>query len=198
MSIFIEGTPNPFELLKPPDYWLKPIQDYDADLRLYPSQTKPVYRLARVAHRSGGILRRTVGKLADNLPGTHPDTKVAFDYGLQPVTTIPKDAVTAPPQNIVQQLMARDQWLHGKGTDDDAAARVSKLLDDRDAAHVESLHQQNRDELYRRSEAARISLLYRIGARVSLVKPPALTRRSSPSSGSSAAGTTPTAGGTIA
>ncbi len=198
MSIFIEGTPNPFGLPTPPAHWLKPIEDYDAELRIYPSCTKPVYRLSRVARRSGGILRRTVGKLAANIPGIHPDTKVAFDYGLQPVTTIPKDAVSAPAENIVMQLSRRDQWLHGKGTDDEAAQRVAKMLDDRDAAHEESLHKQNRDELYRRSEAARISLLYRIGARVSLVKPPSLKRRSSPSSGASAAGTTPTAGGTIA
>lgn len=179
-SIYLKHTPNPFGLPQPKDWWLKPIADYDPDLRIYPSQTHPCYRLARVARYSGGMSHKTFSKI----PGIAPDTKVALEQRLVPVTTIPPAALTAPPQNIVQQLRSRDQWTIGGGQDGSAADKVADLLDQRDEANEAGIHQQRVNDGRMIHESARVSLLYRTGARVSLIRPPAFVpKAASPSEG---------------
>ena len=167
-SIYLPGIPNPFGLPTPKDWWLQPLADYDPDLRIFPSQLHPVYVLARVAHYSGGLSYDYWSKI----PGIHPNTKIALEQRVVFVCTIPREALNAPPQNIVQQLRNRDAWLWGGGKDEDAADRVANIMDANDAIIEENrekaVMQAGRD----RHEPARIAFQYRNGARVSLVKPP--------------------------
>lgn len=167
-SIYLGHVPNPFNLPIPKEWWLKPIKDYDAELRVYPSQTKPCYRLARVARNSGRLGQRMLG----SIPGIHPDSKVALEHSLVAVTTIPPMALNAPPHNIVEQLRRRDQWAFGGGNDLEAGDRVADQLDANDAIIEANKLKDIHDKGIPRHEAARISLLYRTGARVSLVRPP--------------------------
>lgn len=169
MGIYLEDVPNKFGLLVPKPYWLKPIEDYDPDLRIFPSQTQGCYRLMRVAHHSGPM----AGKVFEGITeGIHPDTLVAIKYGLVAVTTIPPMALSAPPHNIVQQLRERDQWVLGGGRDAAAGDRIADLLDQRDTTNRAALEREVHNDGLLIHESARVSLLYRTGARVSLVKPP--------------------------
>lgn len=167
-SIYLPGIPNPFGLPTPKDWWLRPIADYDADLRIFPSQTHPVYVLARVAHHSGGLSY----KFWSDIPGIHPNTSILLRNRIVFVCTIPREALNAPPQNIVQQLRNRDAWVWGGGNDEDAADKVANILDANDAIIEENREKAVMAAARERHEPARVSLLYRSGARVSLVKPP--------------------------
>lgn len=186
-SIFLAAVPNRFSLAVPSAAWLQPIADYDPDLRIFPSQTQPCYRLMRVARYSGGMSAKTFL----HIPGIHPDTKVALEQRLVAVTTIPPMALQAPPENIVRQLQGRDQWAIGGGQDGTAADRVADRLDQRDAQNTAALRQEVRDDGLPIHQAARISLLYRTGARVSLVRPPTWAR---PAADTSPSGSPPPAG----
>lgn len=155
--------PSPFALPKPKDHWLRTLAAFDADLVIFPSQKQPLYRLARRAKRSGGITERIFRKVGSML---HPDTKIMFDNRLVAVTTIPRGAVEAPCEILCQQLIPRDTWRFGPG--DDAGARSLERMEHEEA------ERQNRawkEETRARHRAARISFLYRTGARVSLISP---------------------------
>lgn len=190
MSIYLANVPNRFSLKVPGEAWLKPIADYDSELRIYPSQTQPCFRLARVATNSGGMS----AKIFSDIPGIHPDTKVALENRLVAVTTIPPMALDAPPDNIVRQLRARDQWAIGGGKGFDAGDTIADLLDRRDAANYEKLRAEIREEGRDLHRGSRISLLYRTGARVSLVRPPTYRKAASPSGSPSPVGMSPAAG----
>lgn len=180
MSIYLPGITNPFNLPTPKNWWLKPIEDYDAELRIFPSQKHPVYVLARKDHRSGGMRMSAV--LAKT-PGLHPNTKILLDHQLVFVCVIYRDALGQPPQNVVQQLRERDQWAVGGGQDESSADKVADLLDQRDADLEAARKQKFHDDGKLIHESARTTFQYRIGARVSLVRPPSLTEANSPSSG---------------
>ena len=195
-SIYLSHVPNPWGLAVPKESWLKPIQDFDADLRIYPSQKRAIYIVGRVARLSGGMSHRTF----KDIPGVHPDTKVLLTEKLVYVSYFLPMALTAESYNIVEQLRGRDQWLHGGGTGPDAADKVADLLDTRDATREAGLRQEVRNDGKLIHESARISLLYRTGGRVSLVRPPKWARPaatdtspsgSPPTPGSPASGSTP-------
>jgi hypothetical protein len=174
VSIYLRLV-SPFRLPDPDSAWLQPIADYDPDLRIYPSQKDYVYRLARVAHHSGGMNRA----LFRRLPNMNPDTVVCLDRGLVPVTTIPAGAIYAPPEKIVEQLYWRDLWAHG------GAEAVADRLEVQEVAREMKRDADHQDEGRARFRAMRRSYLYRTGGRVSLVNPrrperPALVSPSTP------------------
>lgn len=46
---------NPFKLAVPPDWWLKQLHDYDAELVVFPSRMRMAYILARRRHFSNAM-----------------------------------------------------------------------------------------------------------------------------------------------
>jgi hypothetical protein len=159
MGIYIRLV-SPFGLPEPDPAWLQPIADYDADLRIYPSQKDYVYRLARLATNTGGMNGKMFGAL-DNL---HPDTKICLNHHLVPVTTIPVAATFAPPDVIVEQLRRRDTFGM---TAEQIDALMQAQVDDREAR----IDRENREAVRDRVKAMRIGLLSRTGSRISLVSP---------------------------
>lgn len=159
MSIFLD-LPNPFHLATPSPSWLAPIEAYDPLLRIFPSQTQPVYRLMRIAARSGGLDPKVFG--GNEMP---PDTRIAVQHKLVAVTTIPSGALQAPPENVVQWLKDHDITEHG------GADKVADMMDARDARREAAIDAANQDEGRQRHRASRIGYQYRTGARVSLVRP---------------------------
>lgn len=159
MGIYIRLV-SPFGLPDPDPAWLQPIEDYDADLRIYPSQKDYVYRLARLARHTGGMNGQMFGAL-ENL---HPDTKICLQRHLVPVTTIPVAAIFAPPDIIVEQLRRRDTFGM-------SAEQVGLLMTNSDAERRRKVDEDVTAGLRDRVRAMRIGLLSRTGARISLVSP---------------------------
>lgn len=161
MSIYLGDAPNPFNLPTPSAGWLKPIADYDAELRLMPSQTSPVYRLMRTARRTGAANAKL---WLDKGKTMQPDTVTAFQRHLVAITTIPAAAVKAPPEHLVQWLRDHDITAHG------GAEAVADKLEARDRAEDARIDAENHDEGRVRHRASRVGYQYRTGARVSLVR----------------------------
>jgi len=160
-DIYID-VPSPFGLSRPTEAWCRVIADYDAELRIFPSQTHPVYRLMRKARHMGPMnADRFKGVLAQ----LHPDTQIAIHHHLIAVFTMPKEITTVGPEGVVAKLRLRDQWRFKDG---DA---VADALDARDMAAEKEVDQNRQRDYQTRRRAAGISLLYRTGARVSLIKP---------------------------
>jgi hypothetical protein len=159
MSIYIRLS-SPFDLPDPDPAWLRPIEDYDADLRIYPSQKDYVYRVARLARKTGGLNGKMFGKLEH----LNPDTKVCLERGLVPVFTCPVAALQAPAENVVEQLRRRDTF--GK-----TAEEVDAMLQAQDDTRDARVDRENREGLRDRVRAMRVGLLYREGHRISLVSP---------------------------
>lgn len=161
MSIYLGHLPNPFNLPTPTVGWLKPIAEYDPELRIVPSQQSPVYRLMRTARRTGA----TNAKLwRDKGVQMNPDTQTAFALHLVPITTLTGDAVRQPPEHVVQWLKDHDITAHG------GADKVVDQIEARERKTEQAIDDHNRDEVRQRSRASYIGYQYRTGARVSLVR----------------------------
>lgn len=160
-DIYID-VPSPFGLSRPTEAWCRVIADYDSELRIFPSQTHPVYRLMRKARQMGPM---NADRFKGVLTQLHPDTQIAIHRHLIAVFTMPKEITTVGPERVVAKLRLRDQWQFKDG---DA---VADALESREAADETAIDQKRKFEYQTRRRAAGISLLYRTGARVSLIKP---------------------------
>lgn len=187
MSIYID-LPSPFHLATPSPSWLAPIEAYDPLLRIFPSQTSPVFRLMRLAHRSGGLDPKVFG--GAEMPA---DTRIAVQHKLVAVTTIPAGALNVSPEHVVQWLKDHDITEHG------GAEKVADMMELRDARAEQQIDDANHEEGVQRHRAARVGYQYRTGARVSLVRPvvrqgavrPSLEPGSTETTGGSAATVSP-------
>jgi hypothetical protein len=160
VGIYLSRISSPFNLPEPSDEWLREIELYDPDLRIFPSQKHPVYRLMRVARHSGLLTSKIFGKM-DTLTN---DLRIAIANGLVSVTTIPMGAIHAPAVLIVGQLRRRDLWANG------GADAVADQLDKQDADRERAIDDGRRADLRDRARAMRIGYLRRTGARVSLLR----------------------------
>jgi len=160
-DIYID-VPSPFGLQRPTEAWCRVVADYDPELRIFPSQTHPVYRLMRKARNMGPM---NADKFKNVMTTLHPDTQIAIHHHLIAVFTMPKEITTVGPERVVAKLRLRDQWRFKDG---DA---VADALEAREAADEKDINHKRKLEYQTRRKAAGISLLYRTGARVSLIKP---------------------------
>jgi hypothetical protein len=160
-DIYID-IPSPFGLSRPSKAWCRSLAEYDADLRIYPSQVHPLFRLARVAHVNGPY---NFEKFRHVLKELHPDTKIAIEHKLVAVFTLPAEIVNVSPERVIAKLRLRDQWRY---KDADAVADALDQSEDADRLEVD---RQQRLNTRARLRAAAISYRYRTGARVSLVSP---------------------------
>lgn len=159
--MFLADVPNPFSLPGPSPAWQRTIAHYDADLRLMPSQKDAVYRLMRVARRTGA---KNAKLWLDKGVAMHPDTQLAFQLGLVAVTTLTREAIAQGPMLLLKWLREHDLLAHG------GADVVADRFEQREAAAQQQIDRDQRDELRQRNLASRIGFQYRTGSRVSLVR----------------------------
>ena len=114
MVNYIEGK-NPFRLAGPPKWFLQRLWDFDSSLRIIPSVTDFVYRLAQV-----GMINDRV-KVVQDAMKMHGDSRQMARYGLIPVTTIISTVNWSNPL-IFHDLAQRAPWRMG------GAEKYEKLI----------------------------------------------------------------------
>lgn len=161
---------NPFNLAAPPLWWQQGLWAFDADLRILPSRTRPVFHLARVQKYSRGL---TGAAITDD----QRDTAMFVRYELIPVTWIQslEGWTEGFLQAVVGELMARDTWAVEGGplTDDlikqamfDGGSKFGKALDQRDADERAAIDKEVKDDVYNATGDAWRSLQTRTGERI--------------------------------
>ena len=160
-DVYID-LPSPFGLSRPSEAWCRALADFDRDLRIFPSQKQPVFRLMRLARVMG---RMNLERFRAVLKEVHPDTKIALERGLVAVFTLPAEVATADPQRVIAALRRRDQWPFRDG---DA---VTDAIEKSEQAAADEIDRRRRLDIRDRMKGAKTSLQYRLGARVSLVSP---------------------------
>jgi hypothetical protein len=183
--MYLRDVPNPYLLLPLDEAWLQPIRDYDADLRIFPSQLRPVYRLGRVS-----TLLKPMDAAKFPVDTVHPDTAVALTKAFILVNwSLVGNISVHPATTVVQTLRRRDTWAFRRRKDDLESDVVGRLLDEQDEAEEAATWKAFRERTRQIGRAARLGVLYRTGQRVSLVRPlarvgttapPASTESSSP------------------
>src|SRR5580765_4141672 len=106
---------NPFQLAKPPVWWLRGMARFDADLVLVPSRCKPLFVLARrrrLSRALGAVLER---KLPLDDPQQTGHAVMCDGYGLVVVTTVFVHGAwtSSNLQAMLDELTRRDAWAHG-------------------------------------------------------------------------------------
>jgi hypothetical protein len=168
------GSPNPFHVAAPPQWWLQELLVFDDQLVVFPSQQVPyAYRLARRATRTAGFRSKTLRE-AD----PRPDTKMYAKHRLLPILTILP--TSGWDHQVFQYLADRDIWRHG------GAKRFTDTLEASEAAQVASLDRRHDDDLDERVRRSLEHLKRRTGQRISttglpVARPPkGLSRDASP------------------
>lgn len=144
-------TGNPFGLSKPPDSFLRALLTMDPDLVIFPSMTDGVYRLARRARNTPGILR---------LLQDQPDKKVLFQHRLVPVTAILPGAWWGP--RLLEHLAQCDMWRMG------GADKVADRLEEKESRREADRDLASYDEAEQRAVSAWDALKLRQGHTVFL------------------------------
>ena len=162
---------NRWNLLAPPAWWVSGLTAFDPALVLIPSRLRPVHLLCRQAGQfSRGAAPLTIGHPID------ADTQLYLDYGVLPVSWI--DCVTwsmGALTYLLDSLKARDTW-QAEGTPLDEAGqkralfeggtKVSRALDDRDAAAERSIDRENRERIWHATGEAWRYRQHLVGERV--------------------------------
>lgn len=164
-AVFMVTVANRFLLPKPTLAWQKAVQAYDPDLRVFPSQVRPEYRVARVRRLTG------IGhKEYRRHPTMHPDTAIALEHNLIFVNwSLTKDVFELDKDGTltVDTLKRRDTLKLTKklGSEGDETEQAIRDLENKEQAAVDAAY---RDKTRQIGRAARLALLYRTGQRVSL------------------------------
>jgi hypothetical protein len=167
---------NPFQLAKPPTWWLRGMYSFDPDLVLVPSRCKPVFVLARrrrLSRALGAILDR---KLRIDDPQHTSNTALCDAYHLVAVTTIFVQGAwtTGNLQAMLDELRRRDTWTHGRPLDEagqraavfEGGSQLAKDVDAHDERNRARINQQEREACYHATGDAWRSRQARTGSRV--------------------------------
>ena len=149
---------NPFGLDPPPEWWLKELALFDPQLRIFPSQKRATFILARVATRSAGESPHDVKGLTQN-----PDTLFMAARRLVRVCDILPGVIWD--QRIFQKLAAHDIQRLGGGK------QVANLLDDRDNRISDRIQRDQTDTLDAIGHSAWRGYQHRTGSLISLANP---------------------------
>jgi hypothetical protein len=152
--IGITYIPDNPKMETPPAWFLQQLHDYDGDLVLFPSISKP---FAYVVSRRRRFSRWSQ---AEKDVITNPDTQRCIHYGLIPVCLMFKHGPVWSADAILQKLKARDLWAHGGGE------KVADMLEAQEAKEVADRSKAKREELYHLSGDAWRSFQARTGQRV--------------------------------
>lgn len=161
----MRAEPNPYvginyldvnsKMAVPPAYWLQRLFDFDDKLVVFPSFSRPyAYVLARRRTLTRGL---TDEALESTL--TNPDTKIAMQNGLVPVSLIYRTGTTWSIDNIIASLKSRDIWANG------GAEKVADTLDAADESDRAKKRADTRDDLWNRAGDAWRSYQARTGQR---------------------------------
>lgn len=156
---WLQGAPNPFDLIPPPDVWLREMWLFDDKLVLVPGQKRAVWILGRKATRSHGEPLHDVKGLTQN-----PDTLLLHHNRLVKVCEIAPTCLWD--QRIFQRLAAHD--IHRLG----GWREVANRLDAMDAKNEDGIERAQHDALHARSVDAYRSYKTRIGERLSMTPNP--------------------------
>ena len=165
--MFLADAPNRFLLQPPSEAWVRAVSAYDPDLRVFCSQVRPVFRVARV-RRFSSINHQAYRAL----PQMHPDTAFALLNNLILVNW--SFVANAFQQDVdgkltVQTLRDRDTHrLSAPGSD---STKAAEALEAREAEEQAAQDTAYRDKTRQIGRAARLAVLYRTGQRVSLSIP---------------------------
>jgi hypothetical protein len=139
----------------PPTYWLARLYDFDDQLVVFPSFAHPyAYVLARRRRLSGGLTDQALEATMIN-----PDTKLALQHGLVPVSLIYRTGTAWTIDNIIADLKSRDMWAVG------SPDKVADNLDEADNSAEKKLKAGIRDDMWNRSGDAWRSYQARTGQR---------------------------------
>lgn len=167
MTNWIADT-NRFQLPEPPEWFLKRLFDFDAQLVLIPSRRKaldatPAYLLCRRRLYSVGDGEAL---LLDN---KNPDTNMCFIHGVIPIAPLRfnNGATTfteAGCDSLLNELRARDTWALTKvgGGNEDAAWQAVEAAED---AQKQKARANLREDFYHKARDAYRSLKARTGQR---------------------------------
>lgn len=159
---------NTFNLPAPPEWFLKRMFDFDAQLVLIPSRREvlgmpPAYLLCRrrlYSAAAGDVL------MLDN---KNPDTNMCFVHGVLPIAPLRFDngATTfteAGCDSLLNELRARDTWALTKvgGGNEDAAWQAVEAAE---AAQKQKARSDLRSDFYHKARDAYRSLKARTGQR---------------------------------
>lgn len=168
-TLFLNDIPSPFNLPRPRRWWAQVLADFDPDLRIFPSQKQPVYRVMRLARLSGGL---NLDRFRHLLHALNPDTRIALERHLVPVMTFGPDVFNRHPSLIVAALRRRDTWALAPGGDaNDRGDAAADALDQMEADAQAAIDRRIKDENRQRQKAMALAYRYRTGSRVSLVTP---------------------------
>jgi len=167
---------NPFQLAKPPAWWLRGVYRFDPDLVLIPSRRQPLFVVARrrrLSRAIGAIVDRKLG-LAD--PGNTLHSVMCDAYECVYVTTVMCTGAwtTGNLHVFLDELRRRDTWQDGGPLDEQAQRKalfeggsaLAKRIDAQDEADRARLNRQVRDDLYHATGDAWRSRQARVGERV--------------------------------
>jgi hypothetical protein len=137
---------NRWSIVKPPEWALLALWNFDDQLVLLPSRKKKQYLLARRRHLSAGL-----GDVA-MLDNKHPDTNMCYVHGLVPIAplTFRKGKAVWTQQsvtNFLDELRSRDTWAYSDG-DPDKHSRVSDAIEEFEKLQEEKAHRTLWENFY--------------------------------------------------
>ena len=156
---WIDG-PNPFGLVKPPQFFLTDMATFDADLVMFPSTEQPCYRLCRKVRRGAPITQ--VGTMINQLGAREPrfDHKILVKARLVPVVSLRPHPMWGP--KILKDLALADLWRHG------GADAASETIEAREAEIDAKLNIAIDDEAVARGHSAWSAYKWNSGQRIDL------------------------------
>lgn len=146
---------NPFDMVQPPEWWLKEMMLFDDKLVIFPSQLRMTFILARRATRTKGESPHGVKGLTQN-----PDTLIMASHRLVRVCEILPGVIWD--QRVFQKLAAHD--IHRLG----GASEVANRLDAMDAAKAQRIQADQENEVTARASDGYKAYKHTIGERISL------------------------------
>lgn len=133
MKNWIEDE-NPFNLERPPEWWLKRLWDFDATLVLVPSRQKAVYRLAQRIPPNPAIAA------VNEALWMHSDIRMLAGYGLIPVAPLFTPVNWDHPR-IFQELAERCPAMLG------GFEKTMKRIEDREEDERKAVQRQQDEHL---------------------------------------------------
>jgi len=146
-ALWLGHVANPFGLTAPTAHFQRAIIAYDKQLRLFPSQVEPVYRLARICRRESRLGLNTM------VVHDHPDTRICIQEGVLPICPLLPWAV-GQPELVLRDLRARDTWLHGGIDPEKAIDKIAETMDRTEQQRREYEAKQGEEEFDERSAMA--------------------------------------------
>lgn len=146
---------NPFQMVRPPKWWLEEMKRFDSDLVIFPSQTRMVFVLARRAKHSAGETLHTVSGITQN-----PDTILMNRNKLVRVCEILPGVLWD--MRVFQRLANHDIRRQG------GPKAVADKLDRMDEKKRETIQRDQDSEVEARARDAYKLYGYKNGSRISL------------------------------